>query len=98
MPRTGPGKWSLWLITAFVALFAIFWLVVATGQRGGERFFDNLLLTVPILLAGIAGIASLFTGLVGVIRYRERSILVYPAMAIGLFVLLFVVGEIAFPH
>jgi hypothetical protein len=98
MPRTGPGKWSIWLITAFIVLFAIFWLVVATGQRGGEGFFDNLLLTVPILLAGIAGIASLFTGLIGIIRYRERSILVYPAMAIGLCVLLFVVGEIAFPH
>jgi hypothetical protein len=98
MPRTGPGKWSIWLITAFAVLFAIFWLVVAAGQRGGEGFFDNLLLTVPILLAGIAGIASLFTGLVGIIRYRERSILVYPAMVIGLCVLLFVVGEIAFPH
>ena len=39
-----------------------------------------------------------FTGLIGVIRSRERSILVYLAMIIGLCVLLFILGEIIFPH
>lgn len=98
MPGTGPGKWSVWLIAAFIILFGCFLLFIATGQRGGEGFFDNLLLTVPILLAGVCGIASFFTGLVSVIGYRERAILVYPAMIIGLCVLLFTIGEIAFPH
>ena len=98
MPKTVPGKWSVWLITAFIVLFAIFWVSVAAGQRGGEGFFDNLLLAIPMMLAGISGIASFFTGLIGLTRYRERSILVYPAMLIGLCVLLFTVAEIAFPH
>ena len=98
MPKTVAGKWSLWLITAFIVLFASFLVSVAAWQRGGEGFFDNLLLAVPMVLAGISGIASFLTGLVGVTRYRERSILVYPAMLIGLCVLLFAAGEIAFPH
>jgi len=98
MPKTVPGKWSVWLIAVFIVLFASFRLFVVAGQRGGEGFFDNLLLAIPMLLAGISGIASFFTGLLGVTRYRERSILVYPAMIIGLCVLLFTVAEIAFPH
>jgi type II secretory pathway component PulF len=98
MPKTAPGKWSVWLIVAFIVLFVSFILFVASGQRGGQEFFDNLLLAIPGLLAGIAGVVSFFTGLVSVIGFRERSILVYPAMLIGLLVLLFVVGEISFPH
>lgn len=95
-PRTVPGKWSVWLIVAFIVLFVIFRLAIAAGQRGGEGLFDNPLLTIPIMLAGITGTASFFTGLASVIRYGERSILVYPAMIIGLCVFLYVLGEIAF--
>ena len=56
------------------------------------------MLTIPILLAGAAGVLSFLTGIIGVIRNRERSILVFLAMLVGLFVLLFSIGEIAFPH
>jgi hypothetical protein len=98
IPRTVPGKCSAWLIVAFIILFAAFWLFVVSGQRGGQGFFDNLLLTIPMLLAGASAVASFFTGLAGVIVYRERAILVYTAMVIGLCVLLFIIGEIAVPH
>jgi hypothetical protein len=96
MPRTGPGKWSVWLMAAFVVLFVVFRLAATGGEGGGEGLFDNPLLTISVMLAGITGTASFFTGLVSVIRYGERSILVYPAMIIGLCVLLLVVAEIAF--
>jgi len=55
-------------------------------------------LTIPILLAGTSGVFAFLTGLIGVIRNRERSILVFLAMLIGLFVLLFCLGEVIFPH
>jgi hypothetical protein len=55
-------------------------------------------LTIPILLAGTSGMLAFFTGLIGVIRKRERSILVFLAMLVGLFVLLFSIGELVFPH
>ena len=76
----------------------MFQLLVALGQRGGETFLDNLLLTIPMFLAGICGICSLVTGLIGIIMSKERSILVFLASIVGLFVLAFVLGEIIVPH
>jgi len=97
-PKTLLGKWAVWLIVAFVFLFAVFQLLVASGQRGGETFFDNLLLAVPIVVAAICGISSLVTGLVGIIKSKEQSILVFVASFIGILVLIFVLGEFVYPH
>jgi len=97
-PKTALGRWSVGLIIVFVLLLASFQLLVASGQRGGETFFSNLILTIPMLIAGISGISAFATGLIGIIRSRERSIAVYLATLIGLLVLLFVLGEVIFPH
>ena len=97
-PKTTPGKWSVGLVIVFVVLLASFQLLVASGQRGGETFFSNLILTIPMLIAGISGVSAFATGLIGIIRSRERSIAVYMATLIGLLVLLFMLGEIIFPH
>ena len=98
MPKTTLGKWSAALIVAFIVLLVSFQFLVASGQRGGETFFSNLVLALPTLIAGISGVSAFVTGLIGVIRSRERSIIVYLAAVIGLFVLLFSLGEIIFPH
>jgi len=98
LPQSALGKWSVGLLAAFAVFFAAFGLLVASGQRGGETFFSNLALTIPILLAGTSGVLAFVTGLIGVIRNRERSILVFLAMLVGFLVLLFCVGEIMFPH
>ncbi|MFC1872692.1 hypothetical protein ACFLYV_03140 [Chloroflexota bacterium] len=98
IPKTTLGKWSVALIVGFLVLIISFQFLVALGQRGGETFFSALLLTVPIIIAGIFGVSAFGIGLVGVIKSRERSIIVYLAVTIGLFVLLFGLGEIIFPH
>jgi len=98
LPKTPLGKWSIGLIIAFIVFIVAFQLLVASGQRGGKTFFSNLVLTIPILLAGTSGVFAFLTGLIGVIRNRERSIFVFLAMLIGLFVLLFWLGEVIFPH
>ena len=46
----------------------------------------------------VVGIAALVTGLISIIKRNERSILVLSATLIGLFALLFVLGEFLFPH
>ena len=97
-PKTTLGKWSVSLIIAFMVLLGVFQLLVASGQRGGETFFSNLILTIPMLTAGVSGISAFVTGLIGIIKSRERSVIVYLAALIGLFVLLFGIGEIVFPH
>jgi len=98
LPKSYLGKWSIGLIAAFVVFFVIFQILVASGQRGGETFFSNLALTIPIFLAGASGVLAFLTGLIGVIRNKERSILVFLAMLVGFLVLLFSIGEVAFPH
>jgi len=98
LPKSPLGKWSTGSVAAFVVLLVVFLLLVASGQRGGETFFSNLVLTIPILLAGTSGVLAFVTGLISVIRNRERSILVFVAMLVGFLVLLFCVGEVVFPH
>jgi hypothetical protein len=98
LPQTRAGKWSLWLIIAFIVLLAAFFLLVAFGERGGETFFSNFRLSLLILPAGIAGIAAFFAGIIGIVKSRERSIIVFVATLIGFFVLFFVAGEILVPH
>jgi hypothetical protein len=71
---------------------------VVSGQRGDDTFSSNLLLAVPILLAGTCGIAAFVTGLIGVVKSRERSILVFLAIFIGFDILVFAAGEFLIPH
>jgi len=92
------GKRSAWLIVAFAVSLALFGILVASGQRGGDTFFSNPILTIPIFLAATSGIAAFITGLISIVRKKERSISVYLAVTFGLIVLVFVLGEIIFPH
>jgi len=97
-PKTNLGKWSAWLIVAFAVSMASFGILVASGQRGGDTFFSNPILTIPVLIAATSGIAAFFTGIISIVRRKERSISVYVAVAFGLITLVFVLGEIIFPH
>ena len=92
------GKWSTGLVIAFFLSFAVFQILVVSGQRGGDTFFSNPTLTIPIMLAWVSGISALVTGIIGIVKSRERSVLGFLATLIGLFVLIFSLGEILFPH
>jgi len=98
IPRTILGKWSIGLIIFFFLSFATLQLFIVYGERGGVGFFSNLKLAISALFAGVCSILSFFTGIAAVIRRKERSILVFFATGIGFLVLLFVLGEILFPH
>ena len=98
LPKTRLGKLSTGFIVTFLVLLATFFILVATGQRGGDTFFSNLALSIPMLIAGISGILAFFTGIVGIIFKKDRSLLVIFATIIGLFVLFFAAGELVYPH
>jgi len=98
MPKTKLGKWSVGLIIVFFLLLGIFFLLVKSGQRGGMGFFDNLWLAIPGLGEAFCGIAGFFTGIVAIVKEKERGLLVFASTAIGAFVLWFVSMEILFPH
>ncbi len=97
LPRKKLGKYSIALIVIFFIFIYIFFFFVSLGERGGETFASNLKLSIPFIIAAIAGIASFITGLISTIK-KEKSILVYLSMFVGLIVLIFVSGELLFPH
>jgi hypothetical protein len=96
------GRWSVGLAVAFVLFFALFQVLVASGLRGPIMFsgrpvpFINW--SLPLYAAGISGIAALVTGLISIIKSKERSILTFLATLIGLLVPLFLLGEFLIPH
>jgi hypothetical protein len=92
------GKWSLGLIVGMVVFYFLSRLLAPLGQTGGDSFFSNLALAIPRLLAGISGIAAFFIGIIDIIKFKERSVIVFITTAIGLFILFFVSGEFLFPH
>ncbi len=98
LPSTWPGRWSLLLVGAAIALFVVANIVVASGQEGGDTIFDNLWISIPMVGAVAAVlVAGGFAGF-AVTRCRERSAPVIGAMILGLLVLVFLVGEVSTPH
>ena len=97
-PRTFLGNWSLRLIMLSILFFIVFYSLVASGQTGGDTFFSNPALAITMLITAILAVSSFFTGIICIIKNKERAILVYISAAIGFFVLLFGLGEIIFPH
>lgn len=98
MPKTKYGKWSVRLILGFVLFLGIFFLVIKAGYRGGDTFFSNPPLAIPITISGVCGIMSFFTGVFSIFKQKERSVFVIISTLLGLFVLYFVSGEILYPH
>ena len=98
IPKTLLGKWSIGLAVASIVLFISIQFFVASGLRDSYTFISGLLLTIPVPLAGISGISAFFTGIIGIIKSKERSVLVFLSTMIGFFVLLFLLGEVLFPH
>lgn len=96
-PSTRPGRLASLLALAFVVLFTVFTLLIVAGQRGGETFSDNLVLSLTGLAAMVASLAAGSAGIVAIVR-GERSLPAFGAAAIGVVVLFFVVGELISPH
>ena len=97
-PSTFLGNWSVRLIVFFLLCVIVLSSLIASGQRGGDTFFSNPALAITMLVAAILAVSSFVTGIIGIIRNRERAIFVYISTAIGFFVLLWGLAEIIFPH
>jgi hypothetical protein len=46
------------MLLASASFMAAFFSLVASGQRGGESFFSNLVLSLPFLAAGAAALVA----------------------------------------
>lgn len=97
LPTTTLGKWSFGLVIAAFLCYAVFLVEIASGFRGGDTWTWDWP-TIPVLLAGVFIFSSMVTGIIGIVKSRERSALIILATAIGLFFVLLVLGEFLFPH
>ena len=94
---TTSQRWAGRLLVLAAALLAAFVGLVALGQRGGETFFSNPALSVTFLGAGAVALAAGGFGVRALVR-RERSVVVFLAIAVATFVLWWATVELLFPH
>jgi len=102
-PKSGLGKWSIGLIVIAPILFYIGMSFVGFYESipAGETILHDIIvrpgIALPMLAGFISGIAAFFTGIIGIIRKKDRSILVSLSTAMGFFVLLWCLAQFLFP-
>jgi hypothetical protein len=104
-PKTALGKWSVGLIVVMPILFIIgtsFVNSIYKSVPAGNTILADIAarpaLALTMLAGMVAGISAFVTGLLAAIREKEKALLVYVAIVVGALLLLFLCGEIIFPH
>jgi len=105
LPKTSSGKWSLILIIAMPVFFFIGfsfkdWLYsyVPSGSTILQDIGRRPLLALMMLSGMAVGISAFFTGIAAIVKQKERALLVYFSTLLGMLVILFLSGEVIFPH
>ncbi len=104
-PPTRLGKWSVALIVAMPILFVIGTSFTSSLYEsvpaGGTILADMAArpaLALTMLVGIIAGIVGFLTGFLAIVRQKENALLVYASTALGTLLVLFLAGELIFPH
>lgn len=102
LPSKPEGWWSLALLAAAPLFlwfsFALPRAMHSHGFGGMPGFFSDPWMWVPRVGAGLSGVGAGVAAALAIVRRGERSPLVFVALLIGVFVLLFWAGEILAPH
>jgi len=105
IPQTTPGKWSIGLIVVMPILFVTgssFTNSLYPSVPAGETIWADIAarpaLALTMLAGMVAGISAFITGLWAIVKQKENALLVYVATVMGALLILFLTGEIVFPH
>ena len=104
MPKTILGKWSIALIIAMPIFFYIgmsfvdFYEFVPAGKTIPHDVIVRPGVALPMLAGFVCGIAAFFTGIEGIVKKKDYSILVFLSSAMGFFMLLWCLAEVLFLH
>ncbi len=99
LPKSKLGKWSFGLIFVFIlGLLIFFGMVNIFGQQGGDYLYSNLALFLPMLFAVLGAAASFITGMISFFASKERALLVFIAVIIGLCITAYTVMLLTFPE
>jgi hypothetical protein len=105
LPTTILGKWSIGLIIAMPLLFVLgtsFTNSLYASIAAGDTILADIAARPALALTMLAGMGSgilaFITGILAIIKQKERAVLVYISSIIGALFILFLAGEILFPH
>jgi hypothetical protein len=98
LPKTSLGRWSVGLAAAFFLLYVLLQTFYASVHRNPAPNPGPPSPFIPMVVVAeyISGIVSFVTGLISIIKSKERSIFVFLVVAVGFFVFIFLLGEILF--
>lgn len=104
-PQSTLGKLSVGLAVAMPILFVIggslassLYINVAAGNSITEDMAQRPLLAWTMLIAMSFGILALVTGALAIKLKKDQTTLVWIATGLGAFLLVFLLGELVFPH
>ncbi|MCK9358120.1 MAG: hypothetical protein M0R22_13395 [Dehalococcoidia bacterium] len=83
VPKTKPGRWSLWLGIAFIVLM---W------AKTQVRF------PLPSPAIAVVGLLGFVLALVAVFKSKDRSILGLVPILVGALIVFWIAAELMFPH
>lgn len=105
MAKTKLGMWSIGLIIAMPLFFILGTTLSSTmydSVPAGETIWADIStrpsLSIPMLAGFASGIVAFITGLIAVLKQKERALLVYVAVIIGGALIVFLAGEVISPH
>jgi hypothetical protein len=105
MPKTTLGKWSLVLIIVMPILLLVgssfadnLYASVPAGDTILKDISARPALALTMLAGFFCGIGAFITGLLTILKEKERAVLVIISTIIGALVIGFLILEIAFPH
>ena len=104
-PKTTLGKWSVGLIVAMPILFIIgssFTNSLYESVPAGGTILADIAarpaLALTMLAGMVAGISAFIVGLLAIVRQKDKALLVYVSTVIGALFMLYLAGEMGFPH
>lgn len=98
-PKSKIGKWSFGLFLVEVAMIVIFYSILTIFDvKGGDTFFSNPELFIPLIIAWASGAVSLVLGVIATIKDKQKSILIVLISLITLLTTWYGIAEIAFSH
>jgi hypothetical protein len=101
LPSTRLGKWAMWLAVAFVIGFMINSAlvgIVGTSTNAQVNAFSHTYLPYWGVALFSCGFVAGVVGLVAMLKDKERSLVTLLTVVPMLFVIMFLIGEFAFPH
>jgi hypothetical protein len=83
LPKTRLGLWSIGLVVVSILFFVLFQIMLGPGPD-----YNMTLANVLTIVLAITAVVAFVTGLSSILSNKERSILVFVAMAISLYSLI----------